>query len=296
MELLPGIHQLKQDMYPVLNTTTAVNVVFGEKIAVIDTGVPWTPRELLFPYLRRMGRNPEDIALIVNTHGHGDHVAGNREIRDISGAQIMIHELDAPMLRAGGRFGDEEYGASPADVLLHEGDVIDLGGFRFEVVHLPGHSAGSIGLYEPKRRVLFCGDALQAYGTNVQYIAFYQDADAYLGTLEKVSELQIDYLIPEHPYAPFTDSFVAGDDVRRYLDVSRDFATRVEQQIARAIRMTGASATVPDIARRVCAEYGYQGHTGMAVRTISTHLTRMERLGQVRKHDGADEPRWSLID
>ena len=102
------------------------------------------------------------IAAIVNTHGHWDHVAGNGLFARASGAPIYRHPLDeeparrADQLAAGWGFVAEA--SPPADHALEEGDTFEFGPHRFAVLHVPGHSPGSICLLGDG--VLVCGDVL----------------------------------------------------------------------------------------------------------------------------------------
>ncbi len=147
MEILPGIFHLKQDLAPVhAGTWTTANVIASDQLAIVDTGVPATAPELVLPCLAGIPRDPAELTAIINTHGHGDHFGSNQELKRLSGARIMIHELDAPSLDQPKRWVDTPYHPGPADVRLHEGDVIDLGRRKLEIVHLPGHTPGSIGV------------------------------------------------------------------------------------------------------------------------------------------------------
>jgi hydroxyacylglutathione hydrolase len=87
--------------------------------------------------------------IIINTHGHSDHVSGNKMMKEATGASIMIHEYDAPMLKN-----------SRADKTLREGDIIEFGDIKLRVLHTPGHTKGSIALLNTND--LFVGDTLFA--------------------------------------------------------------------------------------------------------------------------------------
>ncbi len=107
------------------------------------------------------------IALIANTHGHTDHIESLAVLKERTGAEVAIHELDAPMLAdamlSGAAMWGEHHEVS-ADRLLREGDVVVLpgGGGELCVLHTPGHTPGSICLMG--EGTLFSGDCLFAGG------------------------------------------------------------------------------------------------------------------------------------
>jgi glyoxylase-like metal-dependent hydrolase (beta-lactamase superfamily II) len=106
------------------------------------------------------------IKYIVNTHGHIDHIAANRAVKDATGAQLAIHRDDAEWLVTDqGAYARMLGVSSPgpaADVLLEQGDEIAFGKERLQVIHTPGHSRGGISLVGDG--VVFCGDTLFAMG------------------------------------------------------------------------------------------------------------------------------------
>ncbi len=106
------------------------------------------------------------IKYIVNTHGHIDHIAANRPVKEGTGAQLAIHQDDAEWLVTDqGDYARMLGVSSPgpaADVLLAQGDEIAFGNERLQVIHTPGHSLGGISLVGDG--VVFCGDTLFAMG------------------------------------------------------------------------------------------------------------------------------------
>jgi len=113
---------------------------------------------------RELGVTP--LAL-VNTHGHWDHIAENARLMREAAVPLWSH-ADDDWLLAGAQTQARLFGL-PLDIPvtnptrhLAEGDTFAVGSLSFQVLHLPGHSPGHIGLFEPSERALFSGDVLFA--------------------------------------------------------------------------------------------------------------------------------------
>jgi len=114
--------------------------------------------------LRLAESNGLAIKKVVNTHGHFDHIGANQAVIEATGAELMMHEADLPLLQ-NARNHAEVYGLSVTpspepDKFLEEGDSFTVGELSFSVFHVPGHSPGSICLLSEGH--LFVGDVLFA--------------------------------------------------------------------------------------------------------------------------------------
>lgn len=103
---------------------------------------------------------------IVNTHGHFDHVSGNRALKSATGASLLVHEADVPMLAEAAAharfFMLHAENSPPPDALLADQEQLRVGSVLLRVVHTPGHSPGGITLLA--QGLAFCGD-LVFYGS-----------------------------------------------------------------------------------------------------------------------------------
>jgi glyoxylase-like metal-dependent hydrolase (beta-lactamase superfamily II) len=105
------------------------------------------------------------LKLIVSTHGHWDHIGDNAAVAEHTGAQVAVHPLDRD------RLTDPQPQWAPFDIVpcvpaveLAEGGVIRFGELRLDVLHTPGHTEGSVCLYDRDWGSLFSGDTLFAGG------------------------------------------------------------------------------------------------------------------------------------
>jgi len=111
--------------------------------------------------MERAAANDLRVQLIANSHGHIDHVFDNAALRRASDAPIAIHPDDAYRLEGTNAYGFEME-PSVAEHDLREGDKLTVGDLTFDVLHTPGHTEGSVCLYEEREGLLLSGDVLFA--------------------------------------------------------------------------------------------------------------------------------------
>jgi len=106
------------------------------------------------------------VKYIINTHGHPDHVCGNKLLKDDTGADIVMHAADAEFFS---QKGVEQFfsqlglpASPPVDKCVNDGDTLNFGKESLTVIHTPGHTPGGICLYSKPN--LFSGDTLFAGG------------------------------------------------------------------------------------------------------------------------------------
>ena len=115
---------------------------------LIDGGMPQAAGMLL-AHMRTLGVQPGDLKLILHGHAHGDHAGPLAAVRRATGATLVSNAESALLLAAGGshdiHFGDQIlYPPVHADRIVHDGETVELGGLRFTVHFMPGHTPGSM--------------------------------------------------------------------------------------------------------------------------------------------------------
>lgn len=104
------------------------------------------------------------IKYLIDTHGHFDHVGGNRAFIEATGARFLIHEKDAFLLSIAAEssksFGVVAENSPEPDEFLTDGMIIEFGAQRLEIFHTPGHSPGGCCIYSAEAGAVFTGDTL----------------------------------------------------------------------------------------------------------------------------------------
>ena len=143
-----------------------------------------------------------EIEFIILTHCHHDHTAGVPRLKEATGAKVLIGEGEVCDIGDDVATGSYRYGDDPAefgvDGTLEEGDIISLGEWALSVIGTPGHSPGSISLYEPKARALFSGDTLFPHGNIGRTRRSEEAVRDLVRSIERLASLDVLVLYPGH--------------------------------------------------------------------------------------------------
>ncbi|WP_118134506.1 MBL fold metallo-hydrolase [Oceanicella sp. SM1341] len=166
----------------------------------------------LAPLAPALARDPAKPLLALATHAHADHVGGFHEFAERLGHAAeagafaampdsatladAFRALDTPVEGAAGPLPEYRLRPAPLTRVLEEGDLVELGDRSFEVLHLPGHSPGSIGLMERGGGLFLTGDAIYP-GELVDDLPG-ADIPAYLGTMERLAGLEAGLVLGGH--------------------------------------------------------------------------------------------------
>jgi glyoxylase-like metal-dependent hydrolase (beta-lactamase superfamily II) len=170
----------------------------GDVHALVDPGLRrYLPD--LFERMQNDGIKKSDIRYVINTHSHPDHFEGAEMFND-SAVTVALHTAEIEFIEGMGADIYRLFGLDPPKVqiglVLEEGKLA-LENETFEILHIPGHSPGSIGLYWPTEKALFCGDVV--FEQNVGRTDFPGGSGELLKeSIISLSKLDIACLLPGH--------------------------------------------------------------------------------------------------
>lgn len=165
------------------------------KAMLIDTGFGTLP-------IREMAAELTDLPVfLVNTHTDRDHIGGNKDIKP-----VYMHPAEMDHYKNALPAGCHMEDVRP----LWEGDIIDLGLWKFEVILTPGHTPGSIMLLEREKRMLISGDSIQ--NGNIYMFGAGRNIQAFQESLKKVIAMAeaVDTIWPSHGSYPLTADIIPG--------------------------------------------------------------------------------------
>jgi glyoxylase-like metal-dependent hydrolase (beta-lactamase superfamily II) len=166
MEIIPNIHKIDG-----VRGANCYLISSGPEMVLVDAGMRGSSK-IVEKYLKEMGKNLSDIKYIFITHADIDHVGGAAEMKKMTGAKLVIHQAETGVLsgKIKGKHVKGPLGLlfkllapvvrfQPVEPNIVIKENTELAGFK--VIHTPGHTVGSICLFQPGK-VLFAGDALRS--------------------------------------------------------------------------------------------------------------------------------------
>jgi glyoxylase-like metal-dependent hydrolase (beta-lactamase superfamily II) len=319
-EVAPGIYRIESILGP---RPFAQYLLRGERSLLVDTGIVSTPDEVILPALRELGLDPDDLDYVLVSHADVDHFGGNAALRQAAARAIFCahcHDVQwigdrERILRE--RYGwyaehgaDADYDAEtkewlrnalgadvPVDLHLAGGEWFRLGpNLSVEVLHLPGHSLGHIGLWDPSSRTAIITDAALGGGLldmegNIIHPPPYFDIAAYEATVRRLQDLRPARLLTAH-YA-----VIEGADVDRFLDESLAFVERARKAVLKVLLDPDAvEVTLGSLLAELNPVLGpFTSMANELAGPIRAHLYELVADGQVEAVDGRKPPAWRVV-
>jgi glyoxylase-like metal-dependent hydrolase (beta-lactamase superfamily II) len=218
MRLASSLHRIGSDL------VNSYLVEDADGVTVIDAGLPGH-RKQLAAELAQMGRTPADIRGVVLTHGDTDHIGFAEWLRREHGVPVYVHELDAA--RARGEVKKPNSGWGPVNigalmgflwysarhgglrirpvtevVTFTDGETLALPGAP-RIIHLPGHTPGSVAVHVPAVDAVFVGDAMTTGNVltgqrGPRPAPFTLDPETAIASITKLDTVQATWMLPGH--------------------------------------------------------------------------------------------------
>lgn len=326
-EVVPGIHRIASPLGE--RPMAQWLCTGGERTLLIDSGIAGTPAAAIVPALAGLGLTPADVTDVLISHADVDHYGGDAELRALApAARFLAHPADRPQIEAFAVIAAERYGwyrdhaldyppqtwawlrdAAGADAPL-DGDLapgtdetaapaFDLGGgTALELLHLPGHSAGHLGVLHRASATAIVldavmGDGFRSYDGALVSPTPYGDLAAYRGSIATLRALAPERLGTAH--FPLYE----GDEVTAFLDLTERWVDALDAAVLGALgdaRGDGSdrSRSLAELLPLCDAAVGpYPEATVELARCIGAHLDAHVAAGRVVRRGGAP-PRWAL--
>lgn len=262
MQVTPQIHAIRIPFsIPIapdrrLERFVYVYALLGDReVWLIDSGVAATER-LVAAWLSEIGRNLGEVSTLLLTHSHPDHIGAAAAIQSATGCRILIHEAERPWLedvslQRGQRpvpgFDELVGGSARVTHTIAGGDRLTLDSLlTLEVLHTPGHSAGSVSFWIENQRLLISGDAVISPGD----LPIYDDYHLCLASVEQLASFDgVEILLsswdePKHAEA-----------VGQRFQQARDYLHQIDD-VVQQIASSQSQPDPMDLCTRVVAELG----------------------------------------
>ena len=229
----------------------------GDGLILIDTGYPQN-LYLLINSIYKLGFSPYDVKYIIHSHGHYDHLGGTKAFCELTGAKTFIGSGDETYadgkddLTWAKELGYTGYYETfTPDVIMHDGDVIELGNTKIEVISTPGHTPGTMSIFfdveedgKTYHVAMHGGVGLNSLTKDFldKYNLPYSLREEFIKGIDKVIDRDVDIFIGNHVWNNKTDekyqkliagdkdAFVDKEQWKNFLNgVKKDFADVVEK-------------------------------------------------------------------
>ena len=314
IEVAPGIWRIESILGP---RPFSQYLLRGERTLLVDTGVAETPGAVILPALESLGLPVFELDFVLVSHADVDHFGGNEAIRAAApSALFCAHAADVAWIEDRERILRERYGwyvphgigypaevaawlrdamgaDTPIDLRLRGGESFRLGpGLEARVLHLPGHSDGHLGVWEPSSRTAIVMDAVMANGLldtegNVIHPPPYFDPAGYVASVELLESLAPARLLTAHY------EVIEGEAVARFLADTRAFVAKARRVVAEELAAAG-ELTLAELRERADPRLGpFTSMPNELAGPLRAHLRELVAAG--RAVEAPDGLSWRAV-
>ncbi len=308
-EIFPGVHQIRVDYN---GRPLKLYLLIGEEASLLmDTGDAGIPERDILPYFQQIHFAPARLTFIMATHPDVDHTGGLARMKQaVPQAKLCCGTLDREQcetpeglmnIRNSAYLHWHQIGPDAAarqkilprcggpvalDFTLNGGEVLRLGeSLQLQILHLPGHSRGHLGIFLPGHNAAIIGDAVHGNANlflngRQAFAPTYMHIDAYLGTIAQLQAMKLDQVFSCH----WSDC-VNNAAVHAWMEQSRQYALAAERIIFETVKAAGATGlTLKETCLQAKAQLGtWPVEKDMATAQMACgHLQRLVEMGRVR--------------
>lgn len=317
-EVSPGIFRIESELGP---RPFAQYLLRGERTMLVDTGIATTPADVILPWLAERGIDPAEIDYLLISHADVDHFGGNSALRAAApNALLCAHDCDVAWIESKRTALAERYGwyaahgpeadydpetkaflpngmgdDIPVDIHLQGGERFRIGpALTVEVLHLPGHSDGHIGLWDAASRTAIVIDAVLGSGLTdfageVIQPPPYFDAEVYEATVAELQALNPSRLLTAHY------PVMEGDAVEDFLDRSAAFVPLARAAVAEALQRRN-TATLGQLLADLNPVLGpFTSFANELGGPIRAHLRELVEVGRARENRETMPMTWEWM-
>lgn len=276
----------------------------GAAFTWFDAGISTTPADFLFRYLDQARLPAPEVNRVLISHADPDHFGGLAAMRGrFRSVQVIAHTLDAPLVNERQRLMTERYGGYPDDAVVLSADRLrelderagpaaevdttieqDACLGRWRVLHLPGHSAGHLGVIDDSTGRAVIGDAVLGWGLvdfdgSPVMPPHYENVSAYLTTIQALAALPIYELHTSH--FPVRN----GEEVEKFLTQSRDAVFAIAECLGDALKSAPSGVTLAGLCHTVFHRLNRwpSGNELTLADPVAAHLRQEVASGNVRR-------------
>jgi len=231
-----------------------VYLVFGDSIHLIDSGVAGA-ESIIWEYIKSQGREPKEVASLILTHSHPDHIGAARSIKSQTGCTISAHRQEQNWIEdTEKQFKDRPVpgfktlveGPVKVDNLLDGGEILELEkDIIYKTIHTPGHSKGSISLLFKEEKSLFTADTL-AFPNDLPIYENISDCLSSIKALQQIKNV-------ENLFSSWEPPVQGQEKITKRMDESIVYLNRIHTAVINNSR-GGRQQDLMELCKKVVSE------------------------------------------
>lgn len=295
MKITDNIHLIK---CPHRTYFTSACLFNDDDLVLVDAGRVESPEQTIYPYIKAIGREPNEISVIILTHAHWDHCAGVAQIKKDAGCKVGVHNQGLPYLENPNLLNEEyekkypnlEQEPAPlfesvkTDFTFSDGDTIELGKRTLRILHTPGHSIDSSCIIDDSNGLYISGDSYQGRGEGRPLL--FHDADHYMNSINRISDEKIQKMVTGHPFPPLNKGVLDRRETKHFLRDSAQSIKEIEELILNTLEKNQRKSYLTELIEHI---------VNVRLNTMICVLESLKNKGKIKKTIDEQGILWRIL-